>query len=119
MSMWVCPCCNKANLDYDSAEFYDDQCYFPRECQSCWATWEEWYSMDFIWHENVNIEDSKLKDELFDYLNNRLFTKHSELIKAIEDWIDEKDISIDESTIWDLASDFISSKELYDLDYDN
>lgn len=57
MYQWRCPHCWKDNLDYGCVEFYDDQCYFPRDCENCWATWEEWYSMDFIGHENINTED--------------------------------------------------------------
>lgn len=53
MRQWTCPCCWSNYLDYGSVEFYDDQCYFPRECGDCWAEWEEWYSMEFIWHERV------------------------------------------------------------------
>lgn len=56
MSMWVCPHCGKMNLDYEKVEFYDDQCFFPRECRECHALGEEWYAMEFIWHENVNTE---------------------------------------------------------------
>ena len=52
-TQWECPICKSDNLEYWTVEFYDNQCYFPRECQKCWASWEEWYSMDFIWHENL------------------------------------------------------------------
>ena len=51
--MWVCPCCEGENLTYDAIQFEGDQCYFPRECDDCWAKWQERYNMDFIWHENV------------------------------------------------------------------
>ena len=51
MSQWTCPCCWSNNLDYESVEFHDDQCWFPRECMDCKAEWMEWYSMDFIEHE--------------------------------------------------------------------
>lgn len=57
MYQWRCPHCWGENLDYGEVDFYDDQCYFPRDCPDCGASWEEWYSMDFIWHENVNTED--------------------------------------------------------------
>ena len=57
MSQWRCPHCWGENLDYGSVDFYDDQCYFPRDCTECWASGEEWYSMEFIWHENINTED--------------------------------------------------------------
>lgn len=57
MSQWECPCCWSNNLEYGAVEFYDDQCYFPRICYDCKATWEEWYSMEFIWHENINTEE--------------------------------------------------------------
>lgn len=53
MQQWTCPCCKSSNLDYGTVDFYDDQCFFPRECLDCWATWEEWYSMYFVWHERV------------------------------------------------------------------
>lgn len=57
MYQWKCPRCWGENLDYGTVEFYDDQCYFPRECKNCKAEWEEWYSMEFIGHENVNTEN--------------------------------------------------------------
>ena len=50
---WTCPCCGGENLTYDAIELEGDQCYFPRTCEKCGAKWEEWYNMDFIWHENV------------------------------------------------------------------
>lgn len=65
MYQWKCPVCESDNLEYGVVEFYDDQCYFPRICQSCGAEWEEWYSMEFIWHENLydkNGNEIKEKD---------------------------------------------------------
>ena len=53
MSQWECPCCHSGNLEYWTIDFYDDQCYFPRTCEDCGAEWEEWYAMEFIWHENI------------------------------------------------------------------
>lgn len=53
MEQWKCPCCHSDNLEYWTMEFEDDQCYFPRLCEDCGAQWEEWYSMEFTWHENV------------------------------------------------------------------
>ena len=51
MEQWKCPCCWSNNLDYGSVEFYDDQCWFPRDCLDCKANWMEWYSMEFIEHD--------------------------------------------------------------------
>lgn len=66
MSQWECPCCKKENLEYGTLQFYDDQCYFPRECPDCGASWEEWYSMEFICHDNVMEWDkNKKKDDDF------------------------------------------------------
>lgn len=70
MSQWECPCCWSNNLEYGAAEFYDNQCYFPRTCYDCKATWEEWHSMDFSWHYNmfdkdwneIHLSDNKEED---------------------------------------------------------
>ena len=70
MSQWECPCCHSGNLEYWEVEFYDDQCYFPRTCYDCKATWEEWYTMDFSWHYNmfdkdwneIHLSDNKEED---------------------------------------------------------
>ena len=51
--MWVCPYCEGEDLDYKQVQFEGDQCYFPWKCCKCGAKWEEWYNMDFIWHENL------------------------------------------------------------------
>lgn len=56
-TQWTCPCCQSDNLEYGAVEFYDDQCYFPRTCNNCKTEWEEWYSLDFIWHENLYDKD--------------------------------------------------------------
>ena len=65
-TQWDCPCCKKSNLEYGSVDFYDDQCYFPRTCPDCGAQWEEWYSMDFIWHENVRGNEKRETEEEYD-----------------------------------------------------
>ena len=59
MQQWKCPICNWDNLNYWSVEFYDDQCYFPRECEDCKTEWQEWYQMEFTWHENLYDKDWK------------------------------------------------------------
>ena len=51
--LWVCPFCKGENFTYGSIELEGEQCFFPRECEDCGAKWEEWYNMDFIWHENL------------------------------------------------------------------
>ena len=73
MSQWKCPCCKSENLDYWAVEFYDDQCYFPRECQNCWAEGEEWYSLEFIWHENIEKPNLSL---------NQKENEHEPIIKS-------------------------------------
>ena len=60
------------------------------------------------------------KDELFDYLNNLLFTKASQLTNAIRKRInEEKWISVWPEEVAELASEFVDWKELYDLDYND
>lgn len=87
--MWVCPCCDKASLDYDEVEFYDDQCYFPRKCQNCWATGEEWYSMDFIGHEEV--VDNRLVESFKEWEKQKKLKSLAEEIRntywEIDDWV--------------------------------
>lgn len=61
--MWVCPFCRGENFNYEPIQFEGDQCYFPRECEDCWAKWEEWYSMDFIWHENLQRGNKTVREE--------------------------------------------------------
>lgn len=61
--MWVCPFCKEENLDYWPIELEWDQCYFPWECCECGAKWEEWYSMDFIWHENLERGNKTVSEE--------------------------------------------------------
>lgn len=51
--MWVCPFCKEESLDYWPIQLEGDQCYFKWECDNCKAKGEEWYNMDFIWHENL------------------------------------------------------------------
>ena len=58
------------------------------------------------------------KDDLFDDLNNMLFNKHSELTKAIQSWCEKNSVRVDDCEIWNLASEFVDRKELYDLDYE-
>lgn len=59
------------------------------------------------------------KDYLFDDLNNILFEKHSELIEYIKGWLNKHKLADDSMIVWELASEFIDKKELYDLDYDD
>lgn len=64
--MWVCPCCNEEYFEYGAIQLEGDQCYFPRTCEKCGAKWEEWYNMDFIWHENVEkpiLSDNQKENE--------------------------------------------------------
>lgn len=63
--MWVCPFCEGENFNYGPIQLEWDQCYFPRECCECGSKWEEWYNMDFIWHENLEkwvLDTNKNKD---------------------------------------------------------
>lgn len=59
------------------------------------------------------------KDDLFDYLNNRLFETYTELIKSIEDWCNKNSVRVDDCEVWELASQFIDDKELYNLNYED
>lgn len=59
------------------------------------------------------------KDYLFDDLNNILFEKHSELTEYIKEWLTEHKLANDSMIVWELASEFIDKKELYDLDYED
>ena len=58
------------------------------------------------------------KDDLFDYLNNLLFTTHTQVMDtARERFNKELWITIDEDDLAYYVSQFIDQKELYDLDY--
>lgn len=60
------------------------------------------------------------KDNLFDYLNNILFTTHTEVMDtARERFNNELGITIDENDLASCVSEFIDRKELYDLDYED
>lgn len=59
------------------------------------------------------------KDDLFDDLNNILFSKHSELTEYIKKWLIKHKLVDDDRIVGELASDFIDQKELYDLDYED
>ena len=89
MRQWKCPICDWENLDYGSVEFYDDQCYFPRECGDCWAEWEEWYSMEFIWHERVI--DNRLIETFKTWEKQEKLKSLAEEIRntywEIDDWV--------------------------------
>lgn len=107
--MWVCPCCWEDLGEYDAIELSGDQCYYPWKCYNCWARWEEWYNMDFIWHENVRdclldkiyekfwmtwkeiLEYAKTRDDLWIYdgvnLLNWVVQYHH--VGTIEDCLDE------------------------------
>lgn len=75
---------------------------------------ERWLEFD---EEENRVENRK--DFLFDDLNNILFEKHSEIIEYIEEWLDKHHLPKDDLIVWELASDFIDQKELYDLDYED
>ena len=58
------------------------------------------------------------KDGLFGYLNNLLFTTHTQVMDtARERFNNELWITIDEDDLAYYVSQFIDQKELYDLDY--
>ena len=57
MAMWVCPHCWGENLNYSGVELEWEGCYFPRVCEDCKTTWEEWYSMEYEWQYNLYDED--------------------------------------------------------------
>lgn len=60
------------------------------------------------------------KDNLFDYLNNILFTTHTQVMDtARERFNNELGITIDENDLAYYVSEFIDGKELYDLDYED
>lgn len=70
MSMWVCPYCNKMQLDYWALELENESCFFPRTCGNCWAEWLEWYMLEYDcqelteeWHlpTNQNAEWVQMK----------------------------------------------------------
>ena len=73
------------------------------------AEWEYW----------VDCRIENWKDYLFDDLNNILFSKHSELIEYIKKWLKDNNMSDDDVIVWEIASDFVDWKELYDLDYED
>lgn len=107
--MWVCPYCDGENFTYGAIELEGDQCYFPRTCEDCWAKWEEWYNMDFIWHENVRdcllektyekfwmtwkeiLEYAKTRDDLwiYDGVNLLNWVEQYHHVGTIEDCLDE------------------------------
>lgn len=66
----ICPFCKGENFNYEPIQFEGDQCYFPRECCKCGAKWEEWYNMDFIWHENLKkwVLDTNQNDNVWNKL---------------------------------------------------
>lgn len=70
-TQWQCPVCGSDNLNYGTIEFEADQCYFPRTCEKCKACWEEWYSMEYVWHYNLLDKnwDEINKEDLFDNKN--------------------------------------------------
>lgn len=70
------------------------------------------------WIEDENRIEN-WKDDLFDDLNNILFSKHSELTEYIKKWLIEHKLADDDRIVGELASDFIDRKELYDLDYED
>lgn len=58
----VCPYCNANNLEYGAVEFQDDGLlYYPWRCEQCGHSGEEWYSTNFIGHndEDGNIIELK------------------------------------------------------------
>ena len=59
------------------------------------------------------------REELDDYLNNRLFDTYDEVVEAVKKWFEkEKWVSRDKEEYTELASQFIDNKELYDISYD-
>ena len=60
------------------------------------------------------------KEELFDYLNNLLFDTYDEVVETIKEWFNkEKSVDRGDYDVGELASEFIDSKEMYDIDYDD
>lgn len=53
MSSWVCPKCWGENLDYGRLEIECEACYYPRTCEDCGISWEEWYGMEYEWQFNL------------------------------------------------------------------
>ncbi len=51
----ICPICGSENIAYGSSELGIDgnELYYPAECQDCGATFQEYYALEFIGHENV------------------------------------------------------------------
>lgn len=47
MSMWVCPYCNKMQLNYEELQLENESCCFPRTCGNCWAEWLERYTLEY------------------------------------------------------------------------
>lgn len=67
-----------------------------------------------------NLETIIDKDNLFDYLNNFLFSSNTEIEMAICDYIEEQEGELYWSDCWlatELANEFINKKELYDIEY--
>lgn len=50
-----CPVCD-GSLDYDSAEYVDDQLYYPWTCEECGVQGEEWYRLEFNGHNIITEE---------------------------------------------------------------
>lgn len=93
--------------------YYDDDCLLEYVRSELWTH-------DDI--EEIFDHFSMLyrKEELFDYLNNILFDTYDEIIEAIKKWFnEEKSVDRGDYELWELASEFIDSNELYDIDYDD
>lgn len=54
-----CPKCGECTLDYQSAEYLDDICYYKYICEKCGQEGEEWYRLDFQGH-NIYTEDGDM-----------------------------------------------------------
>lgn len=64
--------------------------------------------------------ENDLKYDLFDYLNNILFNTHTEVMDTARKRLNNRLwITIDENDLACYVSEFIDSKELYDLDYED
>lgn len=100
---------------------------YARKRNDLWD-YDEDYLIDFVLeNQNKDIDEVldqftyvSWKDNLFDYLNNILFTTHTQVMDtARERFNNELGITIDENDLACYVSEFIDRKELYDLDYDD